>query len=167
MHDCTIILDLDETLIQAVKKKKDKLNIPHAIYGSYHVYMRNHIDKFLMFCFKQFKRVILWTAATHDYGQTITSLLMSMIGDQDFSFYKVITRDTYGTTTKDIDNIKHDEEIDGKPIYFVDDIAKRIKNLDSQYIIIAQPYKYNNLDDDYLNELIELLEGICLSLQIK
>ena len=156
MFKC-IILDLDHTLIHAIHEINDEIK-KHivTIYcenKNYNLYLRNHLEDFLQFCFYNFEMVILWTAATDGYVELILPYLPIPNGKM---FYKIITRDLYETTTKNLDFIITDPRIEINEVLFVDDIPRRIEQLPLNNIIVAEKFEYK-ANDNYLLNLIEIL----------
>ncbi|MEX0595181.1 MAG: NIF family HAD-type phosphatase, partial [Candidatus Paceibacterota bacterium] len=77
----TIILDLDNTLIHAVRDTKlhvetpiDILNLGNQV-EHYLVFFRPGCELFLQHCFNKYKKVILWSMGTRDYVENILALI--------------------------------------------------------------------------------------------
>ena len=68
--DKLLILDLDETLIYAVKEPLPEREADFRA-GSYHVYRRPGLSAFLETCFVTFPRVAVWTPASSSYAVQI------------------------------------------------------------------------------------------------
>lgn len=162
-----IILDLDHTLIHAViKNDKTKYFIDNAFNQDkfrirlsneeFVVYRRPYLDQFLEFCFSKYKYVIIWSAGTENYVNKILRIILS----REQKPYKVITRDTFDTKKKDIENILDDPNISVFRLMFVDDSPRRIRNLDNAFIIRSVPYHISHervQNDNYLYCLINYL----------
>lgn len=72
----TIILDLDETLIHSETNPTKMINpdFTFTITGEkYYVRKRPGLDQFLVYLFKKFKVIGVWTAATRDYATKIVN----------------------------------------------------------------------------------------------
>jgi RNA polymerase II subunit A small phosphatase-like protein len=82
-----LILDLDETLIHAVKGKEAPMPADAFTIEGYSVFRRPDLALFLDYCFKYFK-VAIWTSSTADY---CTKILDVIAGGRSFEF--VWTRD--------------------------------------------------------------------------
>lgn len=161
MSNSCIILDLDHTIIQTVHTDKD--NYQNQIVTldwsdcKYNLYLRNHLDVFLEFCFSKYQHVVLWTAATDNYVEMILPYL-PLQGKQ---FYRIITRDLFDCTTKNLDWFLTDPDISANKTWFIDDIPSRIKGLPEENIIVAPKFDvHKNPTDQYLLNLIEILKII-------
>lgn len=113
LTDLTIILDLDATLIRTLdpsefnelsQKGPDRIRSYMGTNNSYSMRMvdedgthniygviRPHCIEFLNFCNTYFKRVIVYTAGTYEYGHAITSELFSRTTDRYHPDY-ILTR---------------------------------------------------------------------------
>lgn len=81
-----LILDLDETLIYAIK---NPLPRPHDFNaGPYVVYKRPYVDAFINFCPQHFK-VAIWTSSTRSYA---TAVIRSLF-PQNYPLEFVLTRE--------------------------------------------------------------------------
>jgi len=156
-----IILDLDKTLIHSVRPERDKIQNPcvHLEISDnnhYNLYIRDHLQEFLEFCFENFTSVILWTAATDGYVET---LLPYIPFPKDCFFHKIITRDLYNTSTKNLDFIMTDPTLcDINQVLFVDDIPHRIKNLPKKNMIVAKEFDSQSPEKDtYLLDLMQII----------
>jgi hypothetical protein len=131
-----IILDVDQTLIDAIKKSKEKPNDKLCYIESkdYYVYLRPHVLSFIDSCFSITPYIILWSAGTESYIEDVTNFLQ-----QSYVFYKVITMTTYQTTTKDVDLLLTDNIVNKALIVFVDDKIKRIKYTNDNVIVLEIP----------------------------
>ncbi len=159
-----LILDLDHTLIHALEMEhwQEKgyvqgdfeINIGNH---QYMVYKRPYLDEFLEFCFKKYKHVIIWSAGTEDY---VHQILHNILKREQEPLY-VISRDTYDTRRKDIDNLLDMIFTTEHRIVFIDDIPRRIDNLSDKHIIRAQPFHIQCeriRPDRFLLDLMDHLE---------
>ena len=161
----TIILDLDHTLIHAVRPHDDIRNCPDTricIEGyKFNIYFRPCLDEFISMCFEHFSMVILWSSGGDRYVNiVIESLAKHLRSMQEHTFDRVITpikrRSLYDGPQKNIgDALKYDDMLKGvpEPIYFLDDIPGRIINYRKHcecHVIRAEVYNYMNRDDDFL-----------------
>jgi len=154
-----IILDLDHTLIHCIKPRFDSVNkhiISIELSNSevFNLYLRNHLAEFLDFCFENFKNVILWTAATDIYVETILPYLPFPFGK---TFHKIITRDLYDSKIKNLDFLLGcDFKIE--QTLFVDDIPERVTNLPKDNMIVAPKFHSQCTEkDNYLSDLQEMI----------
>lgn len=155
-----IILDLDHTLIHAKKKEEDQFNDKnrpcHIDSDRYYVYLRPHIYRFLDSCFRITPHVILWTAATESYVKSVINFLTEL-----YSFFRVITRDTFGTTTKNVDLLMGDPIIERSMVIFVDDIVRRIQyTVENVIVMEIEKFMVEN-KDDVLTEVLSDIEVLC------
>lgn len=78
----SIVLDLDNTLINAVRAGdrifKSKKN-PHYFYSDYVIYERDNLQPFLNFLFDNFN-VGIWTAADKDYADFVVDNIIAPKG---------------------------------------------------------------------------------------
>lgn len=158
-----IILDLDHTLIQTVKKDVDEVGDPLITLSlsedraERNLYVRKHLEEFLKFCFDYYDYVVLWTAAIDLYVETMLPYI-PMNGKE---FYRIITRDRFGTSVKNLEWFLTDPNINKESTYFVDDVPHRIKGLPEQNIIVAEKFDCQNTQhDDYLLNLMKILPFI-------
>lgn len=128
-----IILDLDLTLINA--KSRTRI-CSHAedgdiVTANYIVKPRPFLFEFIENCFDITPYVIIWTSANSSYYEEVANFL-----SKRFSFYKVITRCTYGTHNKDVDRMRRDDPIlmDAE-IVFIDDYPTRISHSTGRVVV--------------------------------
>lgn len=161
----TIILDLDQTLIQTIKPNDRELvtfyepivTINTGRGCDRDLYVRDHCAEFLDFCFAKYDHVILWTAASEGYVET----LLPYLPTKNCTFYKIITRDLFGTSEKNVDWLVQDPNIVPEKTLFVDDIPRRIKGLPKNNVIVADKFDVRNCTDhkdQYLLNLIVVLK---------
>lgn len=139
-----IILDVDQTLIDAVHTKHGEpdQSLCYIKAGTYYVYLRPHILEFIDFCFAQTPFVIIWSAGTEDYINDVINFLLNI-----YQFYRVITRTTYDTTNKNVDLLLTDDIIKSSFILFVDDKPHRILYKNAEVIVLEiEPYFYKKYD---------------------
>ena len=101
--------------------------------------------------------MILWTAANDSYVQETVNFLTDM-----YSFFRVITRDTFGTSTKDVDLLMGDPIIKESMVLFVDDIIKRIKySTDNVIVMEIEKFHYKEQNDTVLNTMMAQIKMLC------
>jgi hypothetical protein len=155
-----IILDVDNTLIHAVKKcKLSEHAIDMSCYiktANYYVALRPNIIQFIEFCFTTTPYVILWSAGTLEYINEVCKFLIST-----YSFYKIITRSTYGIIEKNLEFIYTDDIIDKATIIFIDDVPTRITSIRDNVIVFdIKPFNHTEIKSDV--ELISMQEYLTI-----
>jgi hypothetical protein len=143
-----IILDVDNTLIHAVKKHKlagHVLDMSHYIETvNHYIALRPNIIQFIEFCFSITPYVILWSAGTAEYIGEVCEFLTST-----YCFYKIITRSTYDIIEKNLDFIYTDNIVDKATIIFIDDMPKRIKSIRDNVIVFdIKPFTHKEVKSD-------------------
>lgn len=76
-----LILDLDETLIHASSTELDRPADFHLF--DYHIYLRPHLEEFLINCSEHFKLAI-WSSASDDYVAEVTKRIVPSSIPLDF-----------------------------------------------------------------------------------
>lgn len=85
-----IILDLDETLIHSTQR--ESIEGDPSQYGcqfyewDYITFERPHLQEFLLYLFNRYKRVLIWTAATEQYGLYIIHNILEKYVPPDKQF---------------------------------------------------------------------------------
>ena len=140
-----IILDLDKTLIHSINTNMKKYgrirkNIGdfYILNGSYLVFKRPYVDKFIRYCFQNFNKVIVWSSGTREYVNEIVKKLFK----PKYKPVMVLTRDNCSVGYyKDVKIIKKKFKFD--KIYFLEDKPNVVKNLNSENIISIKPFRTN------------------------
>ena len=172
---CTIILDLDETLINSLEKeeyekmkddfKSGKLK-SHNMEDYYKVFERPYLQEFLDYVFKHFN-VIIWTAASKDYAIFIIEniILAGKNRKLKYQFFKYHcdTSKKYQTGSKNIKLLSEDYKIPyvAKHNTIILDDYDEVYNTQPGNCVIALPFDYgdkNSWKDDFLRRIIPELE---------
>lgn len=115
----TIVLDLDNTLVVSTKEHINNYDFKISFDGNtdtYYIRTRDHCLEFVDFCFKYFKEVIVWSAATLDYVNSIVdNIFKSRKPDRIYSRNDIVHED--GSYTKPLSKILFDIT----DVYIIDD----------------------------------------------
>lgn len=163
MPNLVIILDVDHTLIHAVKKSEFLPTNDHCYLemDDYYVHLRPGLYEFLDNCFAVTPYVVLWSSGIEKYIENATKFLLDM-----YPFYKIITRTTFDTVKKNVDLLMTDEVMSRSTIIFVDDYIDRI-NSESNKVIVHEisRFEYHGTTvDTGLKEATDLINLVNESL---
>lgn len=157
----TIILDLDKTLIHSIKAPDEQTFDKRQSCGDngvlldsgYITFKRPNSDRFVRWCFRRYKKVVLWSAGTSSYVHEILKKMFS-----EFSFHLVLTRDhcalkrrkdfnqpTVRTLLRQ-NGINIHSLNKGEGVYFVDDKLYRIQNNCNVKLIEIKPFESKWID---------------------
>lgn len=154
-----LILDIDETLVHATQQVIGARDCDFET-GWYLVYKRPFADKFLAYCFENFK-VAIWTSAGKLFADSIVTMLISKHGTPEFVW-------SYERCTPRL----NPETMEIIPIKNLDKVKKKGFNLDLTIMVDDTPEKlikhYGNLvkvnqylgeeEDSELEILVKYLE---------
>jgi hypothetical protein len=172
-----LFLDLDQTLISAEKPKHLKSIDPsvknnfvsHNMDGSYEVFERPGLQKFLTYIFENFN-VSIWTAASKDYAMFIINNII--IGNHKnrklnyvlFSYHCDISQHhSENGCTKDLRNIWKIYKVKGyneQNTIILDDYFEDVYEKQKNNCIIAPEFKIISKEphlDTFLSDLIPML----------
>jgi TFIIF-interacting CTD phosphatase-like protein len=171
----TIILDLDETLINSVEieeyeKIKDDFKSErlksHNMEDYYKVFERPYLQKFLDYVFKHFN-VIIWTAASKDYAIFIIKHIILAGKNRNLKYiffkYHCDTSKKYQNGSKNLKLLSDNYEIpyiSENGAIIIDDYDE-VHQIQPGNCVIAIPFEYENSDsvhDDFLLKLIPVLD---------
>lgn len=165
-----IVLDIDETLILSLTTPEEINSVDLTIPDNYnnlslifldkkpiYVFSRPYCQSFLRFCFKYFDKVIVWSAGSKEYVETVVNKLFYGIGQP----YRVYDRSFCETTangyTKPLSKIIRDiPSVTLQNTIIVDDkVSNFSKNPENGILIPA--YSSINNNDDALIKLVQWL----------
>ena len=161
--DKLLVLDIDGTLIYSTETKLDREHDFEV--GSYYVYKRPGVDRFLENCLKWFE-IGIWTSATRDYAREIIRNLFGDIQKLSFMWCREkctprINDDENSLTfrsryyIKDLKKLKKKEYLLEK-IIVVEDSYKAVSRNYGNAVIVRE-YR-GSADDDELFRLSDYLQ---------
>lgn len=87
-----LVLDLDETLIHVSMNPVKEPDFTFTIQGAkYYGKKRPNLDLFLVYAFKKFQTVSVWTAATAEYAKKVLNNIMTADQRKRLAFFKTRT----------------------------------------------------------------------------
>ena len=153
-----LILDLDETLVYATKRR---LQVEHAAkVAEYFIYERPHLHPFLDYCFQHFK-VAIWTASTRKYADLVVGHIFAS-RDEELEFLWARDRCTHKVNPnswtyfmlKDLKKVKR-RGYQLETILTVDDTPEKWSKQYGNFVRV-EPFE-GDLSDDELLQLIPFL----------
>lgn len=156
-----VVLDLDETLIHSYitpVKCDFKIDLQDNIY---YVKKRPGLAKFLVYLFRKFKTVSVWTAATQDYAVQVIANIFTKKQREKLKFFHTRRHTRMGT--KPLEMIFNSKEakrlnINQNNTVIIDDKSEVVYYNPGNGIIV--PAWHGNPSDTYLAKLIIVLSGI-------